>query len=184
MISGRIFSALAVALTLTFAAAPLLAQEPVVDEKPAGQQPVKFELADSRLILPGPIVFETGTDTITADSEPALLHVKAFLEAKEYVTLMRIECHGDNSGSPEEIQALTMKRSKAVAAWLVAKGVDCKRLIPVGFGDTKPIASNATAEGRATNSRTAFVNAELRGRAIGGMPVDGGGMVSGDPCIK
>jgi OOP family OmpA-OmpF porin len=39
-------------------------------------------------------------------------------------------------------------------------------------------------EGRAQNRRTLFVNAALRGRPIGGMPVDGGGRVGGDPCAK
>ena len=73
-------------------------------------------------------------------------------------------------------------RSIAVAKWLVGKGVDCKRLLPVGFGQEKPIADNKTAEGREQNRRTAFVNAELRKKPIGGMPVDGGGKVAGDPC--
>jgi OOP family OmpA-OmpF porin len=69
-----------------------------------------------------------------------------------------------------------------VARRLVADGSACKRLLPVGFGGTKPVASNATPDGKAQNRRTDFVNAELRGRAIGGLPVDGGGRVAGDPC--
>jgi OOP family OmpA-OmpF porin len=53
----------------------------------------------------------------------------------------------------------------------------------VGFGGSKPVASNTTPEGRGQNRRVAFINAALRGRAIGGMPLDGGGKVaSGDLC--
>lgn len=61
-------------------------------------------------------------------------------------------------------------------------GADCKRLIAVGFGSTKPVADNNTAEGKAANRRVSFINAALRSRPIGGMPVDGGGKVAGDIC--
>jgi len=71
-----------------------------------------------------------------------------------------------------------------VARGLVEKGVDCKRLVPVGFANTKPVAENATPEGKAKNCRMAFVNAALRDRPIGGLPVDGDGKLAGDPCAK
>lgn len=66
----------------------------------------------------------------------------------------------------------------AVARALIGKGVDCHRLVVVGFGDTKPVAA-PPAPG---NTRIEFVNAALRGRLIGGMPEDGGGRIAGDPC--
>ncbi len=69
-----------------------------------------------------------------------------------------------------------------MAKALVAKGVDCKRLLPVGFGETKPRAENKTPEGKAQNRRTTFVNAALRGKAIGGAPLEGFGKIAGDPC--
>jgi OOP family OmpA-OmpF porin len=65
---------------------------------------------------------------------------------------------------------------------LVTHGVDCKRLIAVGFGGSKPIAPNDSPEHKAENRRTVFVNAALRGHAIGGMPTDGGGDLAGDLC--
>jgi len=155
---------------------------------PAGaraQQPApSFELDGSQLKLPSPVAFETGTDKLAASSTPALEHVKAYLEAKSYVTLMRIESHTSSDGAAAANQALSEKRALAAARWLVAHGVDCKRLLPVGFGANKPVADGSTPEGKAQNTRTVFVNAELRGRAIGGMPVDGGGKVAGDPCAK
>jgi OOP family OmpA-OmpF porin len=108
--------------------------------------------------------------------------VRAYLEAKTYISALRIEGHTDTDGA--DSQPLTEKRALAVARWLVEKGVDCKRLVPVGFGNTKPVADNATPEGKAQNRRMTFVNAELKGRPIGGMPVDGGGKFAGDPCAK
>jgi OOP family OmpA-OmpF porin len=95
---------------------------------------------------------------------------------------MRIEVHTDNMGGAESNQLLSEKRALEVAKALVAKGVDCKRVLPVGFGETKPKAENKTPEGKAQNRRTVFVHAALRGRAINSMPLEGGGKVAGDPC--
>ncbi len=160
---------------LTFA---LLLSIPVLaeDAKPAPS----FKLEGHELVLPSPITFKTGSDTLTDESTAALEHVRAYLEAKSYISSLRIEGHADDAAS----QALTEKRALAVARWLVAKGVDCKRLVPVGFGNTKPVADNATPEGKAQNRRISFFNAGLRDRPIGGMPLDGGGKLAGDACAK
>ncbi len=149
----------------------------------AGSTPPKtFELDGHRLKLPAAIEFETGGDAVRPSSAPALEHVAAYLAAKPSVSLVRVEVHSDNQGDDAANQALTDRRSLAVARELVARGADCKRLLPVGFGETKPVAPSDTAEGRAANRRVEVVNAALLGRAIGGMPVDGGGRVAGDPC--
>ena len=108
-----------------------------------------FDLENNALKLPGPIYYETGHDKIKAESDPALAYVKAFLDAKPYITLLRIEVHSDSQGSDDYNQILSEKRALSVARALVGRGIDCKRLIPVGFGETKPIADNRTVEGRA-----------------------------------
>jgi OmpA-OmpF porin, OOP family len=132
-----------------------------------------FEVEDNQLVLPGPIAFATGSSDLDVDaSTDALWYVHDYLEAKDYITLVRIEGHGDVAGEDALMQ--TGDRALAVGRWLVANGIDCKRLLAAAFGDTKPIADPSTAEGRAQNRRITVVNAELRGRAIGGMPVDGG----------
>lgn len=143
------------------------------------QSKPKFELEANKLKLPKPIVFKTGSDEILSESNDALQHVKAFLDEKSYVSILRIEAHSDQVAND---QTLTEKRALAVAKWLIANGVDCKRILPVGFGSTKPIADSKTPEGKAQNRRIDFVVAELRGRAIAGMPLDGGGKVAGEPC--
>lgn len=142
-----------------------------------------FELEGNRLKVPGQVVFKTGSAEIAKESAGVLEHVAAYLAEKTYISLLRVENHSDGTTDPAA-QKLTEARALAVAKWLVGKGVDCKRLLPVGFGDNKPVADNSTPEGRAANRRTDFINAELRGRAIGGMPVDGGGVIAGDPCGK
>jgi OOP family OmpA-OmpF porin len=139
-----------------------------------------YKVENGELVLPSSITFKPGTDTLTEESTPALEHLRAYLEDKSYLTLVRIEGHAAEASS----QALSEKRALAVTRWLVEKGVDCKRLMPVGFGNTKPVADPGTAEGKAKNQRITVANAALRGRPIGGMPVDGGGKVAGDPCAK
>lgn len=152
--------------------------------KPAEEapKPPTFKLDGMQLVLPSPITFKSGADTLTEESTPALEYVRAYLEAKSYISALRIEGHSDEAG--EASQQLTEKRALAVARWLVEKGVDCQRLVAVGFGNTKPVADNATPEGKAQNRRISFFNAALRGRAIGGMPVDGGGKLAGELCAK
>jgi OOP family OmpA-OmpF porin len=135
-----------------------------------------------KVALPGPVVFETGSDKLKPESDAVLEHVQKYLEATPNVTLLRIEGHTDNVGDDASNMDLSKRRSMSVAKWLTGKGIDCKRLLPVGFGETKPEADNNTEEGRAQNRRTAFINAAINGKPIGGLPVDGGGERSGDPC--
>jgi OOP family OmpA-OmpF porin len=142
----------------------------------------KFELDGNELKVPGPVLFEAGSDKLKPESEAVLQHVKSYLDEKAYISLMRIEVHTDSDGNAEKNQALSEQRSMSVAKALVAKGISCSRLIPVGFGGTKPVAPNDSPENKAKNRRVTFVNAALRGRPIGGMPVDGSGKVAGDPC--
>lgn len=141
-----------------------------------------FQLENGALKLPGPVVFETGSDKLKPESDGVLWIVADYLDAKSYITTLRIEGHTDSDGNANANQTLSEKRALAVARWLVAHGVDCKRLIAVGFGSQKPIFANNSPENKAQNRRIAFVNAALRGHAIGGMPVDGGGRVAGDVC--
>jgi OmpA-OmpF porin, OOP family len=161
--------------------APVAPVAPVV-AKPAAVP----EMGPNGLVLPGPVVFQTGSDQLKPESSEVLQVVKNYLDAKPDVTLMRIEGHTDNDGTAASNQTLSEKRSMAVARWLIGQGVKCDRLIAVGFGQTKPIAGNQTtqsADEKSQNRRVAFINAALKGRPIGGMPVDGsGGHVAGDPC--
>ena len=127
----------------------------------------------------------TGSDVLKPEREEVLHVVKDYLEAKPKITLLRIEGHTDNDGVQAANQTLSEKRAMAVARWLTAAGEKCDRLLPVGFGQMKPIAGTVdkqTADEKTLNRRVAFVNAALEGRPIGGMPVDGGGKVAGDPC--
>ena len=138
----------------------------------------EYKLEGNEVKIEKQVLFETGTDKLKAESTAALEIIKQYLNDKSYISLLRVECHSDNNND----QLLSEKRALAVCKALVKMGVDCKRLIAVGFGASKPIADNSTPEGKAANRRVSFINAALRGHAIGGMPVDGGGNVAGESC--
>ena len=61
--------------------------------------------------------------------------------------------HTDSVGSDAYNQALSVKRSEAVKAYLVSKGIEKNRVYTEGKGEKQPVASNATKEGRAKNRR-------------------------------
>lgn len=149
-----------------------------------GAKPKPYALENNELKLTDPFVFAARSDKLLPQSEKALTVVKDYLAEKKAVTLLRIEGHTDASDDAEADQQLSERRALSVARWLVEKSVDCKRLVVVGFGSTKPVAANDTPEHKAQNLRIAFVNAALLGRAIGGMPAHGGGRVAGDVCPK
>jgi outer membrane protein OmpA-like peptidoglycan-associated protein len=114
---------------------------------------------EGRLVLYG-IRFDTNSDVPRADSEPAL---KQLLEALQGDPAMKlqVEGHTDATNTDAYNQDLSERRAKAVVAWLAGHGVDGPRLTPIGFGRTKPVASNDTAQGRALNRR---VEVALPGR--------------------
>lgn len=141
-----------------------------------------YRLEGNEVKMSKQVMFEAGSDKLKPESTAALEIIKQYLADKSYISLMRVECHTDNNGDAAASQLLSEKRALAVCKKLAEMGVDCKRLIAVGFGDTKPTADNSGMEGRAQNRRVCFFNAALRDRLIGGMPADGGGRVAGDVC--
>jgi OOP family OmpA-OmpF porin len=64
------------------------------------------------------------------------------------------EGHTDAVGSDEYNQALSLRRANAVRDYLVAGGIDAARIQVEGYGESRPVASNDTDDGRAQNRRT------------------------------
>ena len=141
-----------------------------------------YKLEGSEVKIIRPVLFEPSTAKLKPESTAALEIIKQYLTDKSYISQLRVECHTDNDGDAATNQNLTEKRAMAICQKLIEMGVDCKRLIAVGFGGTKPVADNSTPDGKAENRRVTFVNVALRGHIIGGMPVDGGGKVAGELC--
>ncbi len=73
------------------------------------------------------------------------------------ILVLQVEGHTDTDGPDDYNLDLSQRRADSVSKFLVEKGVEAGRLRAKGFGETKPIASNKTAAGRATNRRVQFM---------------------------
>jgi outer membrane protein OmpA-like peptidoglycan-associated protein len=67
-----------------------------------------------------------------------------------------VEGHTDDRGKPEHNMELSDRRARSVMTFLVEHHIDADRLVAQGFGQTRPISSNKTTAGRATNRRVEF----------------------------
>ena len=133
--------------------------------------------------LPGPVMFQTGSAQLKPESDAVLQVVHDYLAGYPQITKLRVEGHTDTDGNDAANQTLSEQRALSVTKWLVAKGTDCKRLIPVGAGETRRLVKvEKTAEDKARNRRVMFINAEINGKAVMGLPMDGGLPSGGDPC--
>jgi outer membrane protein OmpA-like peptidoglycan-associated protein len=96
--------------------------------------------------------FETGKAIIRSSSFASLDELAALLVSKPAWKL-KISGHTDNVGNDESNMTLSKNRAQATSKYLQGKGVPEKQLMTEWFGETKPIADNATAEGRQKNRR-------------------------------
>jgi outer membrane protein OmpA-like peptidoglycan-associated protein len=102
------------------------------------------------------IEFDTGKATLKPESQKVLGDVLSLLQAQPDWK-MKIEGHTDSTGTKAGNLTLSQQRAAAVVAWLAENGIAHERLTAIGLGDTKPIADNATDEGRAHNRRVELV---------------------------
>lgn len=102
------------------------------------------------------VKFATGSDRILPDSDSILSAVKKILEDHPEIAKLSIEGHTDSRGGEAANQKLSERRAASVVRWLVQRGIAKERLDSQGFGQTRPIDSNATDEGRRNNRRVEF----------------------------
>jgi len=121
-----------------------------------GGKDIKSTLTTEGKIVTHGILFDTGSDRIKPESLPTLKKILAILEEDPNLKFS-IEGHTDNQGKKEINQPLSEQRANAVKTWLTGKGISESRLKTKGWGDTKPIDTNDTPEGRANTRRVEFV---------------------------
>ena len=98
------------------------------------------------------INFAFDSADIEPSSESVLLDVLAVLNNDSGLALT-IEGHTDSTGDNDYNLDLSQRRAQSVVDWLIANGVAVGRLNALGYGEERPVADNATAEGRAANRR-------------------------------
>jgi OmpA-OmpF porin, OOP family len=106
------------------------------------------------VVLKG-VTFLPGSTTLTEDAKRVLDGAAAALIGQKDLKA-EIGGHTDAQGADAANQRLSQRRADSVRKYLTDKGVEGERLTAVGYGETRPIASNDTAEGRAENRRVEF----------------------------
>lgn len=99
------------------------------------------------------VYFDTGKSTIRPASYPALNNLAELLGFKKKMKI-EISGHTDDVGDEASNQKLSEARARAVRNYLIRKGIPGTQVTAVGFGESRPVASNDTPDGRQKNRRT------------------------------
>jgi OOP family OmpA-OmpF porin len=110
-----------------------------------------------RIEIKQQIKFKTGSAKIIGtDSFAIIAEVASAMRDNPQIKKIRVEGHTDSVGNDAANLKLSQERAGSVMAAMIKEGVDPARMEAVGYGETKPIASNSTKNGRAENRRTEF----------------------------
>ncbi|MBX9850999.1 MAG: OmpA family protein, partial [Cytophagaceae bacterium] len=99
------------------------------------------------------IFFDFDLATLRDESKTELEKLLKFMNDHPEIKV-ELSGHTDDKGKDKYNQKLSERRAEAVVAYLVEKGIDKKRLIAKGYGESKPVAPNDTDENRQLNRRT------------------------------
>jgi outer membrane protein OmpA-like peptidoglycan-associated protein len=122
-----------------------------------GQNQLAADLgARCHLALTG-VLFDFNKSTLKPESDAVLRQVAALM-TQDPTLKLEIQGHTDNVGSDAYNQPLSEARARSVVTWLTRQNVVPARLTARGYGKTRPIAANATDEGRAQNRRVEIAN--------------------------
>ncbi len=108
------------------------------------------------LNMPSDVTFASGQSSLRPDLYPTLNSVASTL-TEFPSTAVDIIGHADSQGSETFNQGLSERRAESVQTYLQGQGVQPVRMATAGFGETRPIASNETAAGRAQNRRVEII---------------------------
>lgn len=128
----------------------------VIDHSDFSLAPI--EVADAKenvVIVMNNVFFEFDKATLKTESYPELDRIVEFLKSKETIEI-EISGHTDAVGEESYNLGLSQRRANSVRQYLAGKGVPSERIKAVYFGETRPVDSNDTKEGRRKNRRVEF----------------------------
>lgn len=120
--------------------------------KPKPKATKNAQVTDTGTWLYKEIIFESNSWHLKPSSYAVLEEIAAWLTSKPDL-VVEIQGHSDSAGRRENNISLSLQRAQSVIAYLVHKGIDAARMTPKGYGPDRPIADNATAQGRGKNRR-------------------------------
>jgi len=123
----------------------------------------KVRLEGTRIAILDKVYFATNKDVILPKSFDLLKQVSAVLRANPQLERVRVEGHTDSQGADAKNQDLSQRRANSVRKRLIEQeGIAPERLEAVGYGETKPVDTNATSKGRENNRRVEFLILETK----------------------
>ena len=137
----------------TFETITLPDEEAIDDLSLAGIEVSLSRASKGEQIRVDSIHFETDKANLEPGSIPTMRKLYDMMRENPGIRI-EIAGHTDSMGSEEVNQRLSELRAESVAAWLIQNGISSTRIVAKGHGETKPIADNATEEGRLRNRRT------------------------------
>ena len=128
-------------------------QERELRQKTAGTGIDVVRDGDSLLLnMPSQVTFDVDSSAVKPEFRNTLNDVASTLVQYES-TYIDVYGHTDSTGSDAYNQTLSERRAQSVSSYLTSRGVQSARLATRGFGESQPVASNTTEEGRAQNRR-------------------------------
>ncbi len=124
---------------------------------------VKEDTRGTIITLPGGVFFETNKATLLANAQQKLDQIVEALKGQEDRKI-RVEGFTDSTGTHDLNMDLSKRRAESVRAYLVGHGIAADRVVSEGFGETRPVADNKNAEGRADNRRVEIVVQKIEAR--------------------
>ncbi|HET8939247.1 MAG TPA: OmpA family protein [Polyangiales bacterium] len=118
---------------------------------------VKEEPRGTVIVLPGSVLFTSGEYKLTAEAQNKLGMIAETLRPQAQSHEIVVEGHTDSKGTPTSNQLLSENRARAVMEFLISRGVPSSAITSVGVGQVRPIADNASTEGRANNRRVEII---------------------------
>jgi outer membrane protein OmpA-like peptidoglycan-associated protein len=121
---------------------------------PVEEAEVKRE--KEKIVITKKVHFEFDKAVIRPISFRILDAVVDIMKQNPDIRKVQVEGHCDAKGSDAYNEKLSQRRANAVRDYLIAHGVEADRLVAIGYGESRPVADNGTAEGRARNRRVEF----------------------------
>jgi outer membrane protein OmpA-like peptidoglycan-associated protein len=117
---------------------------------------VKQDERGTVITLAGGVLFASNKSTLLPGATQSLDQITEALKSEPNKHIL-IEGHTDSRGSDATNQALSKARADSVAAYFTSRGIPSDRVSTAGLGESRPVADNNTAEGRANNRRVEIV---------------------------
>jgi outer membrane protein OmpA-like peptidoglycan-associated protein len=121
----------------------------------------KVKVQGNRILIREKVYFATNKDVVLARSFPLLQQVALLLRANPQLTKIRIDGHTDDRADDAFNMDLSQRRAGNVRKYLVEQaGIAAERLEAMGYGETQPVDTTKTAQGRENNRRVEFIVVE------------------------